>query len=108
MFSVVGWMIELVFRSICNKKIINPLYVYSFLIGNWHIEYYTRRIQEAVQANLSLENIKSLPIVMLEDSERTQYESKVFPLFIKILNNHKEIAKLQELKQLVISRISER
>ena len=57
----------------CNKKIINPLYVYSFLIGNWHIEYYTRRIQEAVQANLSLENIKSLPIVMLEDSERTQY-----------------------------------
>lgn len=92
----------------CNKKIINPLYVYSFLIGNWHIEYYTRRIQEAVQANLSLENIKSLPIVMLEDSERTQYESKVFPLFIKILNNHKEIAKLQELKQLVISRISER
>lgn len=90
----------------CNKKIINPLYVYSFLIGNWHIEYYTRRIQEAVQANLSLENIKSLPIVMLEDSERTQYESKVFPLFIKILNNHKEISKLQELKQLVISRIS--
>ena len=90
----------------CNKKIINPLYVYSFLIGNWHIEYYTRRIQEAVQANLSLENIKSLPIVMLEDSERTQYESKVFPLFIKILNNHKEISKLQEFKQLVISRIS--
>lgn len=24
MFSVVGWVIELVFRSICNKKIINP------------------------------------------------------------------------------------
>ena len=92
----------------CNKKIINPLYVYSFFIGNWHIEYYTRRIQEAVQANLSLENIKSLPIVMLEDSERTQYESKVFPLFIKILNNHKEISKLQEFKQLVISHISKR
>lgn len=90
----------------CNKKKINPLYVYSFLIGNWHIEYYTRRIQEAVQANLSLENIKSLPIVMLEDSERTQYERKVFPLFYKILNNHKEISKLQEFKQLVISRIS--
>ena len=29
----------------CNSKLINPLYVYSFLIGNWHIEYYTRRIQ---------------------------------------------------------------
>ena len=69
----------------CNKKIINPLYIYSFFIGNWHVEYYTRRIQEAVQANLSLENIKSLPIIMLEDSERTQYENKVFPLFIKIL-----------------------
>lgn len=90
----------------CNKKIINPLYVYSFFIGNWHIDYYTRRIQEAVQANLSLENIKSLPIVMLEDSEREQYENKVFPLFYKILNNHKEISKLQEFKQLVISRIS--
>ncbi len=90
----------------CNKKIINPLYIYSFFIGNWHVEYYTRRIQEAVQANLSLENIKSLPIIMLEDSERTQYENKVFPLFIKILNNHKEISKLKEFKQLVISRIS--
>ena len=90
----------------CNKKIINPLYVYSFFIGNWHIEYYTRRIQEAVQANLSLENIKSLPIVMLEDLERKQYESKIFPLFCKILNNHKEISKLQDFKQLVISRIS--
>lgn len=90
----------------CNSKLINPLYVYSFLIGNWHIEYYTRRIQEAVQANLSLENIKSLPIILLDDKERKNYEKKIFPLFERILNNNKEIIKLQNLKQLIISRIS--
>ena len=92
----------------CNSKLINPLYVYSFLIGNWHIEYYTRRIQEAVQANLSLENIKSLPIILLDDKERKNYEKKIFPLFERILNNNKEIIKLQNLKQLIISRISKR
>ena len=90
----------------CNSKLINPLYVYSFLIGNWHIEYYTRRIQEAVQANLSLENIKSLPIILPDDKERKNYEKKIFPLFERILNNNKEIIKLQNLKQLIISRIS--
>ena len=90
----------------CNPKLINPIYVYSFLIGNWHIEYYTRRIQEAVQANLSLENIKSLPIILLDDKERKNYENIIFPLFERILNNNKEIIKLQNLKQLLITRIS--
>ncbi len=90
----------------CNPKLINPIYVYSFLIGNWHIEYYTRRIQEAVQANLSLENIKSLPIILLDDKERKEYENKVFPLFERILSNNKELIKLQNFKQLIISRIS--
>lgn len=90
----------------CNPKLINPLYVYSFLIGNWHVEYYTRRIQEAVQANLSLENIKSLPIILLEDNEKKEYENKVYPIFNLILKNCKEIINLQELKKIIISQNS--
>lgn len=90
----------------CDSSKINPLYVYSFLIGNWHIEYYTRRIQEAVQANLSLENIKSLPIIILDDNTKNNYERKIYPIFQEIFSNDKELQYLLQLKQLLVTQIS--
>lgn len=92
----------------CNKKKINPLYIYSFFIGDWHNEYYTRRIQEAVQANLSLENIKSLPIILLDEKEMKKYEELVYPLFNKIRNNALEIEKLNQFKKAIVTQISKR
>ena len=48
-----------------DEKKVTPAYLYSFFIGNWHNEYYSKRIQQAVQANLNLTTIKSLPIAVL-------------------------------------------
>ena len=44
-----------------NKTKLLPEYLYSFFLGNWHNDYYKKRVQQAVQANLSLTTIKSLP-----------------------------------------------
>lgn len=45
--------------DIVRANKVSPEYLYSFFIGNWHNDYYTKRIQQAVQANLSLGTIKS-------------------------------------------------
>ena len=64
-----------------NPKIISPYYLYSFFIGNWHNDYYTKRIQQAVQANLSLGTIKSLPIIILDSQNLNKYTNLIEPLF---------------------------
>ena len=59
-----------------NPEIVSPYYLYSFFIGNWHNDYYTKRIQQAVQANLSLGTIKSLPIIIPDSQNRSSQTCK--------------------------------
>ena len=40
-----------------DENKVTPAYLYSFFIGNWHNEYYSKRIQQAVQ---SREHLKAL------------------------------------------------
>ncbi len=70
-----------------NSALIHPFYIYSFLISGWHKKYYNQRIQQAVQANLSLSTIKSLPILLLPDLLKKQYEQLINPLFTQIIQN---------------------
>lgn len=63
-----------------NRKKILPEYLYSCLVGNWHNDYYTKRIQQAVQANLSLTTIKSLPIPILGHNEMLEYIQLISPI----------------------------
>lgn len=63
-----------------NPKKISPEYLFSCLIGNWHNDYYSKRIQQSVQANLSLTTIKSLPIPVLQEKDMEDYLAIVNPI----------------------------
>lgn len=64
-----------------------PEYIYACFIGGWHNHYYKKRVQQAVQANLSLTTIKSLPIPLLDESEMVNFTKLIIPL-IKIIKQH--------------------
>lgn len=44
------------------------------------MDYYVRRLQQAVKANLNLATLKSLPVPVLKNGRRLEYERKVIPL----------------------------
>lgn len=76
-----------------NKSKVTPEYLYSFFLGNWHNDYYTKRIQQAVQANLSLGTIKSLPIPILSDKAMPEYLGIISPIITMTKANELEITK---------------
>lgn len=84
---------------------VTPAYLYSFFIGNWHNEYYSKRIQQAVQANLSLTTIKSLPIAVLNNTTMSNYEKLVSPLFALMKNNEEENRRLSKLRDALLPRL---
>ena len=85
-----------IIRPDANK--VTASYLYSFFIGNWHNDYYTKRVQQAVQANLSLTTIKSLPIAILSDNSMKKYDELVRPLFSLMKSNEDENRKLSNLR----------
>ena len=84
---------------------ITPAYLYSFFIGNWHNEYYSKRIQQAVQANLSLTTIKSLPIAVLNNTTMSNYDKLVSPLFALMKNNEEENRRLSKLRDALLPKL---
>jgi type I restriction enzyme S subunit len=56
-----------------DQTILPVEYVYSLLLGGYHIDYCTRNIQQAVQANLSLGTLKNLPIIIPRPDKLEQY-----------------------------------
>ena len=84
---------------------ISSTYLYSFFIGNWHNEYYSKRVQQAVQANLSLTTIKSLPIALLDKKTMNQYDKLVCPLFSMMKNNEEENRKLATLRDSLLPKL---
>ena len=84
---------------------ITPAYLYSFFIGNWHNEYYSKRIQQAVQANLSLTTIKSLPIAVLNNKTMSNYDKLVSPLFALMKNNEEENRRLSKLRDVLLPKL---
>ena len=88
-----------------DENKITPAYLYSFFIGNWHNEYYSKRIQQAVQANLSLTTIKSLPIAVLNNTTMSNYDKLVSPLFALMKNNEEENRRLSKLRDALLPRL---
>lgn len=91
-----------------DSELIQPYYIYSFFLGGWHLEHYWKRVQQAVQANLSLKTIKSLPILLLPNSIKHQYENLINPLFSKILQNVKEIRALSAMRDALLPKLMSR
>ena len=75
-----------------------PEYIYTCFIGEWHTDYYAKRVQQAVQANLSLTTIKSLPIPLLDEVEMSEYLSLILPLIKAIKVNETQNEKLASLR----------
>ncbi len=88
-----------------DENKVTPAYLYSFFIGNWHNEYYSKRIQQAVQANLSLTTIKSLPIAVLSKTTMNNYDELVSPLFALMKGNEEENCRLSELRDTLLPKL---
>lgn len=88
-----------------DTKKITPSYLYSFFIGNWHNDYYSKRVQQAVQANLSLTTIKSLPIPVMNEDEMSKYNELVSPLFALMKSNEAENCTLAKLRDSLLPKL---
>ena len=92
-----------IIRPDTNK--ITPSYLYSFFIGNWHNDYYSKRVQQAVQANLSLTTIKSLPIPVMNENEMSKYNELVSPLFALMKSNEAENRTLAQIRDNLLPKL---
>lgn len=88
-----------------DENKLSASYLYSFFIGNWHNDYYAKRVQQAVQANLSLTTIKSLPIAILNDNSMKEYDELVKPVFTLMKNNEEENRKLSNLRDTLLPKL---
>lgn len=86
------------------KKIL-PEYIYTCFIGGWHTYYYTKRVQQAVQANLSLTTIKSLPIPVLDKGEMDEYLQLILPIINAIKGNEAQNEKLAMLRDCLLPKL---
>lgn len=88
-----------------NKKIISSEYLFSFFIGNWHNDYYAKRVQQAVQANLNLKTIKSLPIAVLHKKYMNRYVALITPIFKMMKLNEIENQKLSAIRDVLLPKL---
>ena len=91
-------------NSIICKKGISSFYVFLTLKG---MEEYLKRLGAggSTTLNISKSLFASIKIKIPSEKEMNDFETRVSTIFESILANEKEINKLIELKQLVISRI---
>ena len=82
-----------------------PEYIYTCFIGEWHTDYYAKRVQQAVQANLSLTTIKSLPIPLLDEAKMSEYLSLILPLIKAIKTNEAQTEKLAALRDNLLPKL---
>ena len=82
-----------------------PEYIYTCFIGEWHTDYYAKRVQQAVQANLSLTTIKSLPIPLLDEAKMSEYLSFILPLIKAIKTNEAQNEKLAALRDILLPKL---
>lgn len=88
-----------------DKGKISPEYLYACFIGNWHNDYYSKRVQQAVQANLSLTTIKSLPIPVLTQDEMVSYMALISPIIKMLKQNEMENERLAVLRDTLLPRL---
>lgn len=82
-----------------------PEYIYTCFIGEWHTDYYAKRVQQAVQANLSLTTIKSLPIPLLDEAKMSEYLSLILPLIKAIKTNETQNEKLATSRDILLPKL---
>jgi type I restriction enzyme S subunit len=84
---------------------INPVTLYSFFVGGLHSDFYTKNIQQAVQANLSLTTIKALPLLLPPTETLLEYSALIAPLFEQMFQNYNENRHLAALRYTLLPRL---
>ena len=92
-------------NSIICTEGISPFYVFMTLKG-MNEELKRLGAGGSTTLNISKSLFSSIKIAIPNKKEMDLFENEISPIFDSILMNEKEISKLQELKHLVISRIS--
>lgn len=88
-----------------DEGLLTPEVLLSYFIGGWQEDYYSRRIQQAVQANLSLTTLRSLPVPVLEGEKRLGYEAQVLPIIRAFETNNAESRQLAELRDALLPKL---
>ena len=91
-----------------NPAKISPEILYTYFVGGWHTEFYKRKTQQAVQANLSLGTIKELPLLLPDSASLHKYSESVLPILAFIWRNHAEIEQLRNLQNQILITLSSR
>jgi type I restriction enzyme S subunit len=84
---------------------ITPVTLYSFFIGGLHLDFYTKNIQQAVQANLSLTTIKALPLFLPPEEKLAEYSALIEPLLEQIFQNYTENRRLSTLRDTLLPKL---
>ncbi len=85
---------------------INPYFIIGLFLSNYQLEYYNFNIQQAVQANLSLETISSLPLIIPKQKIINLLGIIIRKIFHAKLNIDLENRKLEELKDLLLAKMT--
>ena len=88
-----------------DREKLSPEYLYSLFIADWQNEYYSKHIQQAVQANLSLTTIKSLPIPILKGKAMQDYVSLITPFISKMKELEHENALLSSTRDSLLPKL---
>ena len=88
-----------------DPVLLAPEVLLSYFIGGWQEDYYARRVQQAVQANLNLATLKSLPVPVLKDGRRLEYERQIIPLVNAIEANATESRTLKTLRDTLLPKL---
>lgn len=88
-----------------DKKLLAPEVLFSYFIGGWQENYYARRVQRSVQANLSLTTLKSLPVPILIGDKRFEYERQIIPIIHAFEANNAQSQRLSELRDILLPKL---
>ena len=88
-----------------DESKIYPIDIYAMFVGGVHEDYCKRNIQQAVQANLSLETMSRLPIVLPPYDIMNEFHEQISSVFFSAYLKQQEIIKLTELQSLLLSKM---
>jgi len=90
-----------------NKQKIHPQVLFTMLLSGIHEDYCKRNIQQAVQANLSLETLHNMPLLYPPTNTLALFHKQIEPVIDTLFIKYKEIEKLTELQSLLLAKMGQ-
>ena len=80
-------------------------FIYNMFLCGCHTKYLTTKVVQAVQANLSLAAIGSLPIIQPSQNALEKYLKLITPIFGAIFKNNEESCRLAQLRDTLLPKL---